>query len=260
MTVAIALIAGAGWGTGLTLGLSMTALQASIGALNDVADAATDALGRPSKPIPAGVVTPRSALALALIAAFVGLGFASLRGPTIAALGVVILVIGYAYDLGFKATRWSWLPFAVGIPLLPVFAWFGAADGLPAAFAILIPAAISAGAALALGNSLVDLDGDATAGIVTPTQAWGAARVRAASTTVLALVALVAVGTAVLGALSPLAIATVTLLGVVVVGAGRWEVAPARTVRERAWQVQAAGVGGLAAAWLGGLAAAGSLR
>ena len=31
-----------------------------------------------------------------------------------------------------KGTAWSWLPFAVGIPLLPVYGWLGAAGALPA--------------------------------------------------------------------------------------------------------------------------------
>ena len=42
---------------------------------------------------------------------------------------VVVLAIGYGYDLRFKGTAWSWLPFAVGIPLLPVFGWVGATGG-----------------------------------------------------------------------------------------------------------------------------------
>ena len=40
---------------------------------------------------------------------------------------VVVLAIGYGYDLVAKGTAWSWLPFAVGIPILPVYGWLGAA-------------------------------------------------------------------------------------------------------------------------------------
>ncbi len=245
--------------TALSLGLSMTALQGSIGALNDVVDAPADAIGRPSKPIPAGLVGRRTALALAGVLAGVGLALAARSGPAILGLAAVILGIGAAYDLGFKPSRWSWLPFAVGIPLLPVFAWLGAADRLPVAFAVLVPAAVLAGAALALGNSLVDLDGDARAGIVTPAQAWGAASVRAAATALHGLVVITALATGLGAGLPPVAVVAVAVLGGVVVGAGRWGIASRRVVRERAWQVQAVGLGGLAAAWLGGLAAAGAL-
>ncbi|HEY3523827.1 MAG TPA: UbiA family prenyltransferase, partial [Candidatus Limnocylindrales bacterium] len=193
ITAAIALIAGAEWGIAVRLGLSMIALQASIGALNDAVDAPSDAVGRPSKPIPAGLVPRGFARALAAALAALGLALAARSGPAVLVLGAVILAIGYAYDLVFKATRWSWLPFAVGIPLLPVFAWLGPADRLPAAFTILVPAAVAAGAGLALGNSLVDLDGDAAAGLSTPAQSWGAAHVRLASIALLVSVAVVAV-------------------------------------------------------------------
>ncbi len=40
---------------------------------------------------------------------------------------------GYAYDLRLKATAWAWLPFAVGLPLLPVYAWVGATGRVPGA-------------------------------------------------------------------------------------------------------------------------------
>ena len=45
--------------TAVRLGVSMTALQASIGILNDVVDAPRDAGRKPSKPIPAGLVDAR---------------------------------------------------------------------------------------------------------------------------------------------------------------------------------------------------------
>ena len=259
MTAAIAVIAGGGVGLAVGLGAAMTALQASIGALNDVADASADAVGRPEKPIPAGILDRRAGLAVVVAGAAVGLILALLAGPAAGVLAAAILAIGYGYDLVFKGTRWSWLPFAVGIPLLPVFAWLGAADRVPGAFAVLVPAAVAAGAGLALGNSLVDLDGDAAAGLATPTQAWGVARVRAASTILLIGVAAAALVTAWLAPLPPSSVLAVVAVGLAVIGAGRWAARPQRVVRERAWQVQAAGIGALAAAWLGGLALAGRL-
>ncbi len=81
------------------------------------------------------------------------------------ALAVVILAIGYAYDLAFKGTAWSWVPFAIGIPLLPVFALAWTVGTLPASFAILIPVAVAAGAALAIANARADLERDVAAGV-----------------------------------------------------------------------------------------------
>ena len=77
-------------------------------------------------------------------------------GPRSCCSGVVVLAIGYAYDLRFKGTAWSWLPFAVGIPLLPVYGWVGATGGVPASFAVLVPAAVVAGAGLAVANARAD--------------------------------------------------------------------------------------------------------
>ena len=43
------------------------------------------------------------------------------RARPIAACRLVVIAIGLAYDLRLKGTAWSWLPFAVGIPILPVY-------------------------------------------------------------------------------------------------------------------------------------------
>ena len=82
----------------------------------------------------------------------------------LAGLSVVVVGIGLAYDLRLKGTAWSWLPFAVGIPILPVYGWLGEAGSLAPAFVALVPAAVLAGAALAIGNSLVDVERDEGAG------------------------------------------------------------------------------------------------
>ena len=87
-------------------------------------------------------------------------------GRRIAALAVVVLAIGYGYDLVAKGTAWSWLPFAVGIPILPVYGWFGAAGTLPSFFVALVPMAVLAGAALAIANARADLERDRAAGTV----------------------------------------------------------------------------------------------
>ena len=39
----------------------------------------------------------------------------------------------------WEGTAWSWLPFAVGIPILPVYGWLGATGSLPGLFHRLVP-------------------------------------------------------------------------------------------------------------------------
>jgi 4-hydroxybenzoate polyprenyltransferase len=237
----------------LRLGLSMTALQASIGALNDVVDAPRDAGHKPGKPIPAGLVSVTAARWVALAAAVVGLALASQSGVATMALAVVVLGIGYAYDLAFKGTAWSWLPFAVGIPLLPVFAWLGAGGTVPASFAILVPAAVVAGAALAIANARADLERDAAAGTDSVAVRLGLDRSWALAGGLLGIVVVAALATLVRGAASSGAIVVATGAAILVaagVGLGR-RGDGAR--RERAWQLQAIGIGLLAAAWLAGM-------
>jgi 4-hydroxybenzoate polyprenyltransferase len=163
---AVAIVAGVAPALALQLGASMMALQGSIGALNDLHDAPMDAGRKPGKPIPAGSVSVPVARAVVVGGAAIGIALAALVDLRIAALGVVVLAIGYGYDLLAKGTAWSWLPFAVGIPILPVYGWLGAAGSLPSFFTALVPMAMLAGAALAIANARADLERDRAAGTV----------------------------------------------------------------------------------------------
>ena len=86
---------------------------------------------KPGKPIPAGLVSRDVAAVIAIISGGAGLALGWMSGPTVLLLGILVMAIGYGYDLVFKGTAWSWLPFAVGIPLLPVYGWVGAAGTVP---------------------------------------------------------------------------------------------------------------------------------
>ena len=143
----------------------MASLQASIGAFNDVVDAPGDAGRSPASPSRPDSSRPRSGRAVAAVAAVVGIALAAPRARRPSSWRSWSSAIGYGYDLRFKGTAWSWVPFAVGIPLLPVFGWLGAAGSLPAIFAVLLPVAVLAGTALAIANARVDVERDAAAGL-----------------------------------------------------------------------------------------------
>jgi len=248
--------------TAARLAVSMTTLQASIGSLNDVVDAPRDVDHKPGKPIPAGLVSPRLAVAVVAAGAGVGVGLAIPSGWATAGLAIVVLTIGYGYDLRVKGTAWSWLPFAVGIPLLPVYGWLGAAGTLPASFAVLLPVAVVAGTALAIANARADAERDAAAGVGSVAiglgleRAWTVNAVLLGSVVVLAFATLgsgdaalatLTSGDASLGARAGALVAVLVIaLGVVVGRHGD------RARRERAWELQAIGVGLLAMAWLAG--------
>jgi 4-hydroxybenzoate polyprenyltransferase len=237
----------------------MTSLQASIGSLNDLVDAPRDAGRKPAKPIPGGLVSRAAAQSAVAVAAVLGIALSVPAGWQTMALAIVVLGIGYAYDLGFKGTAWSWLPFAVGIPLLPVYGWLGAAGDLPGAFAILLPAAVLAGAGLAISNALADVERDTAAGTESVATRLGTGRAWAVQATLLTVVIGAAWLTLAVGgpggrAVGGAAAAVGALVATVVIGAGialARHADPAR--RERAWELEAIGVGLLAAAWLAGV-------
>jgi 4-hydroxybenzoate polyprenyltransferase len=246
----VALLAGADPGTALRLGIAMTALQASIGALNDILDAPRDRGIKPGKPIPAGVVSDRSGWVVVAVAAALGVALSAPSGLATLGLAVVVLAIGYGYDVLLKGTIWSWLPFAVGIPLLPVYGWLGTTGGLPESFVILLPAAVIAGAALAIANARVDAERDAAAGVESAATRLGLDRSWLVNAGLLAPVVLLALATLIVRSPSAVvALAAACAAGVIGLGiiigrstdSGR---------RERAWELEAVGVGLLAAAWL----------
>jgi 4-hydroxybenzoate polyprenyltransferase len=233
----------------------MFALQASIGALNDVVDAPRDAGRKSGKPIPAGLVSTREGQWVAGSAGAIGIWLTGASGPVTVGLAVVVLAIGYGYDLVAKGTVWSWLPFAIGIPLLPVFGWYGTTSELVPVFALLVPVAVVTGAALAIANARADLERDAAAGIdsvairLGPDRSWLLASGLLVAVAAIAIVTLLAWGAPVAAILGAGAGSAVIGIGI---GAGRDD-RPARL--ERAWELQAVGVGVLAAAWLAGWAA-----
>ena len=208
---------------------------------------------KPGKPIPAGLVSRDVAAVIAIISGGAGLALGWMSGPTVLLLGILVMAIGYGYDLVFKGTAWSWLPFAVGIPLLPVYGWVGAAGTVPSSFVVLIPAAVLAGTALAVANARADEARDRRAGTASVATALGDPWSWRLNAVLLGGVVLAAAVTLIAGESAPAALAAAAgATGVVAVGLGLGQSTdPGR--RERAWEIQAVGVALLATAWLAGV-------
>jgi 4-hydroxybenzoate polyprenyltransferase len=267
-TVAIAALAGAQPPTALRLGLAMLGIQVSIGALNDVVDEPNDASEKPRKPIPSGLVRPRQALLIAVGGGALGIALSALSGwaTAVAALGCVGL--GYLYDLRLSRTALSWLPLSLALPLLPIHAWLGVTGTIPPSLAALVPVGILGGGGLALANGLVDVERDARAGRRAATVSLGRERAWAAQTLALgcaaALAIFVAPAVAELGIGATGSAETLRALrtGGVALGCAGIAIGAALllarrpSIRERGWELEAAGVASLGLGWIAGVAAA----
>jgi 4-hydroxybenzoate polyprenyltransferase len=255
----LVLVAGGAAGTAVVAGAAMFLLQSAIGASNDVLDAAHDRAHRPGKPIPSGVVSIRTAVMIAVVASSTGVLLAWLMGRGAVVVAVLGLASGLVYDAWLKRTMLSWVPFAVGLPLLPVYAWLAATGIPPAAPVPLFALGAFAGAALALANGIVDLDTD-TAG-----EGGGLAAHLGHEAALRALVGLqgavvVAIGFGVAAGGGPGRLARVLLVaaGAALIGAGvLGSRAHGRTARRLGWEAQAAGTVVLATAWLAGASTGG---
>lgn len=251
LVLGLALVAGGSLRVATGLGLSMLGIQFAIGAFNDYFDVDLDEVAKPDKPIPSGLVARPTAAVIGTIAGGGGLLMAAAFGAPELLLAVAMLTAGIAYDVILKRGPLGWVCLAVALPLLPVFAWFGAAGVMPPRAELLLPLAALAGPALQLANGLVDLDRDRAVG-VRGLPAWLG---RGASLAVMAVLqsAIHAVAwlALLLGEPVPpdilllvVAAGGLTLTGLVL------STSPRASYREWGWRAQAGGLALLALAWL----------
>ncbi|HVU66131.1 MAG TPA: UbiA family prenyltransferase [Ktedonobacteraceae bacterium] len=140
-----------------------TAMQLAIAVFNDYCDRKRDALGKPGKPIPGGLVTPREALLAGCVLLALMVILLAPLPPLSWLLTLGYLALGMAYNLGLKSTPFSGPVFALAMPLIPLYAFASVGRGLNA-LAWLLLMGVLLGVALNLANSLPDLEEDARTG------------------------------------------------------------------------------------------------
>ncbi len=155
--------------------LAMLGGQLAIGALNEIVDADLDARFKPTKPIPAGVVSVRGAWGM-VVAGLALLVVAGARfGPIAFGLLCGGTALGLGYDLWWKRTPWSWAPYLLALPLLPI--WVRAVlVGFDPRLLLLYPLGAGAMAAVHLAQSLPDAERDRAAGLRNPGGILGSRR------------------------------------------------------------------------------------
>ncbi len=168
-TAAFALIAAGGWpGLGPMTWLlgAMFGGQLAIGAINELVDADLDAVSKPDKPIPAGLVSRDGAWAVAILGLILMTIFSLQFNVTVFLVCALGTGVGIAYSLWFKRTIWSWIPYLVALPLLPIWVWIALSSVEPGLFAI-YPIGAAAVIAVQLAQSLPDVDADRSAQVRT---------------------------------------------------------------------------------------------
>lgn len=169
------------------------ALAAFANASNDWFDLEIDRIAHPSRPLPAGELTPRHALVCAAIAATIALAFAAsvtvaMAGTTAGVLAVMVLYSSHLKRFGLAGNITvavvGSLPFVYG-------AW---AVGAPAASVPLVVIALPLHLARELAKDIDDAPGDRGARSTVPVRlGLPAARAACATAIVMFMVALVAV-------------------------------------------------------------------
>ena len=165
ISAGLAALAGLSIGRGALMVAAVFAGQLSIGWSNDAIDAARDrSSDRIDKPVARGAISSRLvgvAAGCAVVLAIV-LSLALGWQPGLASLTVV--ACGWLYNLGLKATAFSFVPYAIAFGILPAVATLALPDPLwPAPWAMVAGALFGVSAHLA--NVLPDLDDDIDTGV-----------------------------------------------------------------------------------------------
>ncbi|GAA2745263.1 UbiA family prenyltransferase [Terrabacter aerolatus] len=223
LTALLASSAGHTLGRGLLVTAAVLTGQLSIGWSNDLLDAARDrAVGRVDKPIARGVVsegTVRAATAVALVACTVlSLACGVASGLVHLLLGVAS---GWAYNVWFKRSVLSPLPYAVAFAALPAVVTLALpAPVWPSTWVMVTGGLLGVGAHLL--NALPDLADDEATGVHGLPQRLGARTVRwLAPVVLLAGTAVAAIGPGLDATGALLLGVCVALAGVAVLARGR---------------------------------------
>ena len=149
--------------------------QLAIGAVNEIVDLPDDKVYKPEKPLVSGAVSLQGAKIITML----GIGLMIVFGASLGLVSLVLLALGTAlgiiYDLWLKRTRWSWLPYLLALPLLPiwVFVTLGRANG---ALLLLYPLGALAAIGVHFAQALPDTASDRHAGLRTLTSRLGRVR------------------------------------------------------------------------------------
>lgn len=143
---------------------AMAGIQIATGALNDYVDMPLDRQTKPWKPLVRGDLRPGTALLLTGAGLAAALLLVVPLGQPVALLAILGAGAGLIYNLALKGTRWSWLPYLVAVPLLPIWVW-SALRGWDVRLLSLYPLGALMAVSLHLADTLPDIEADTQHGV-----------------------------------------------------------------------------------------------
>lgn len=147
------------------IGCAVLAQQFSVGLSNDWLDYERDLkVAREDKPLAMGEVSIQLVKNFSYLFAVLALLLSFLLNPSAGFWMMLMLIVGWSYNLGLKSTGLSALPYAIGFGTLPVFVTLSqTAPAFPASWVILMAALLGISAHFA--NTLPDLLADRETGV-----------------------------------------------------------------------------------------------
>src|SRR5215217_299774 len=185
----------------------------------------------------------------AVVAGVASLGFGLALGPATFALAVVGLACAWSYDLWLKGTMFSALPFAVAVPLVPLFG-YGAAGRFPAVLWWAWPIGALLAVATHLADALPDVERDRATGVRGLATRLGVGRAAAVAAGCYAAAVAMALASGLAAGDRPVVVAgagLATALGLAAIPAG----ARGPGGRRVAYRLLLAGMAALALGWAG---------
>jgi 4-hydroxybenzoate polyprenyltransferase len=223
--------------------------QICVGITNELHDLPLDRLSRPAKPLVSGAARPGPAAVIAWGSCAGSLGLGWGFGSLGLLYALLCTAAGLVYNYWLKGTALSWLPYALGFSLLPV--WPFVALGRPGpSLATIVAVVLPASVALNLAQSLPDIESDGAQGVRSLAQRLGRRRVLPA----LWLACLLAIAMAIvtsLGAARPTPLLLACAVDLLLLGAmaARCQLRPGPKSWALTWKVVAAAMALLAVGW-----------
>ena len=174
VTLVLALSAGLPAGRVVLVTLAMLANQFSIGLSNDWLDAGRDTrASRADKPLAIGRLSPVLVRNVAFACVVISLGLSLALGWWVFLAQIIGIASGWAYNLGVKASPFSFVPYMVGFGILPVIVTLASpSPALPAPWVVAVAAVL--GIAAHFANAMPDIEVDRAEGILGLPQRVGA--------------------------------------------------------------------------------------